>query len=111
MKSASGTQQISSAYCKECSLEITGEYISANHSSYHLPCFRCLDCGIPVAEKFFPLTNSSNVIQIFCENDYFKRLDLLCSKCGQALRGPHINALGKKFHIDHFTCSVYLLLI
>lgn len=23
-----------------------------------------------------------------------------------ALRGPHINALGKKYHLDHFTCSV-----
>jgi hypothetical protein len=48
----------------------------------------------------------SNDRQIFCETDYFKRLDLLRAKCNQALRGPHINALGKKYHLDHFTCSV-----
>ncbi|KAL9938241.1 hypothetical protein V8E36_002864 [Tilletia maclaganii] len=46
--------------------------------------------------KLFPL----------CETDYFKRLDLLCAKCGCALRGSYITALGMKFHVEHFTCSV-----
>lgn len=46
--------------------------------------------------KLFPL----------CETDYFRRLDLLCAKCGGALRGSYITALGKKFHVEHFTCSI-----
>lgn len=41
-----------------------------------------------------------------CETDYFRRLDLLCHHCGGALRGSYITALERKYHIDHFTCSV-----
>jgi len=33
-------------------------------------------------------------------------LDLICVKCGRAIRGPHISALNKKYHLDHFTCTV-----
>ncbi len=43
---------------------------------------------------------------IYCESDYFKKQDLICCNCQKAIRGPHINAIGKKFHIEHFTCSV-----
>lgn len=49
----------------------------------------------PTGQKLFPL----------CETDYFRRLDLLCAKCGGALRGSYITALGSKFHVEHFTCS------
>ena len=41
-----------------------------------------------------------------CETDYFGRLDLLCFACGGALRGSYITALDRKYHIEHFTCSV-----
>lgn len=41
-----------------------------------------------------------------CETDYFRRLDLLCFECGGALRGSYITALERKYHIEHFTCSV-----
>lgn len=44
--------------------------------------------------------------EIFCELDYFKRLDLICAKCNLALKGPHINALHKRYHLEHFTCSI-----
>lgn len=59
-----------------------------------------------VVEKFFPIESSNGLVKIYCEHDYFKRLNLLCAKCGGALRGPHVNALNKKYHLDHFTCSV-----
>ena len=41
-----------------------------------------------------------------CEKDYFRRLDLLCYECKGALRGSYITALDRKYHIEHFTCSV-----
>ncbi|KAH6576515.1 hypothetical protein BASA60_004509 [Batrachochytrium salamandrivorans] len=46
------------------------------------------------------------ITKIYCETDYFRRLDLTCAKCGLALRGPYINALNRKYHMEHFTCSV-----
>nr|KAJ3422047.1 hypothetical protein HK105_001400 [Polyrhizophydium stewartii] len=63
------------------------------------------DCDQVVADKFFPVTEDG-VTRIYCETDYFRRLDLICAKCGLALRGPYINALNKKYHMEHFTCSV-----
>jgi len=41
-----------------------------------------------------------------CETDYFRRLDLLCFSCGGALRGSYVTALDRKYHIEHFTCSI-----
>ncbi|BGP16088.1 Rho-type GTPase activating protein Rga1 [Rhodosporidiobolus nylandii] len=109
---------------------MTGQFVRALGTVYHLDCFRCLDCNKVVAAKFFPIddpspssssanpssgassSSSATVIATppkqvpLCETDYFRRLNLLCNKCGQALRGSYITALDMKFHVEHFTCSV-----
>lgn len=41
-----------------------------------------------------------------CEFDYFKKLELICFSCNNALRGPYITALGNKYHLEHFKCAV-----
>ena len=33
-------------------------------------------------------------------------MDLICHNCGGALRGSYVTAIDRKYHIDHFTCSV-----
>ncbi|KAJ3171578.1 hypothetical protein HDU88_007658 [Geranomyces variabilis] len=92
--------------CSHCGLSIDGQFVRALNGHYHLDCFRCQDCQQVVAEKFFPLPGPDGQKHFFCEKDYFRRLDLLCAKCGGALRGAHIDALGKKYHLEHFTCTV-----
>ena len=79
---------------------------------------RCVDsfkdCDTIVASKFFPVddeeveetTEGEKAQYPLCEVDYFRRLDLLCHDCGGALRGSYITALERKYHIEHFTCSV-----
>ncbi len=65
------------------------------------------DCGQIVASKFFPVDDEEGDGQYpLCETDYFRRLDLLCFDCGGALRGSYITAVERKYHIEHFTCSV-----
>jgi hypothetical protein len=60
-----------------------------------------------VASKFFPVDDEEGDGQYpLCETDYFRRLNLLCHVCGGALRGSYITALDRKYHIEHFTCSV-----
>jgi hypothetical protein len=85
-----------------------------------------------VAAKFFPVEGPEGRQYPLCETDYFRRLSLICAKCGAALRGSYITALGgrdtnarnphpsrradrshyfsrltdMKFHVEHFTCSV-----
>ncbi|KND02774.1 uncharacterized protein SPPG_01855 [Spizellomyces punctatus DAOM BR117] len=97
---------IGSSTCSRCGQPIDGQFVRAIGGHFHLDCFRCQDCQQVVAEKFFPHTGPDGLTQVFCEKDYFRRLDLLCAKCGGALRGAHINALNRKYHLEHFTCSV-----
>ncbi len=40
-------------------------------------------------------TNGPGQLFALCETDYFRRLNLLCAKCGGALRGSYITALGE----------------
>ncbi|RMJ23167.1 GTPase-activating protein [Aspergillus sp. HF37] len=93
--------------CKKCSEPLTGQFVRALGATFHLECFMCEDCGQIVASKFFPVDNEDKTAQYpLCETDYFRRLELLCHACGGALRGSYITALERKYHIEHFTCSV-----
>lgn len=67
------------------------------------------DCSKVVANKFFPVEapDGSGKQLPLCETDYFRRLGLLCSKCGAALRGSYITALGSFNSI--LVCSAYSL--
>ncbi|RUS25266.1 hypothetical protein BC938DRAFT_472404 [Jimgerdemannia flammicorona] len=71
---------------------------------FHIP--HNQDCGDVVAAKFFPIDGPGGKQHPLCERDYFRRLNLVCEACGGALRGSYITALDKKYHIEHFTCSV-----
>ncbi|KAF9107583.1 hypothetical protein BGX29_005942 [Mortierella sp. GBA35] len=92
--------------CGKCELQMKGSFVRALGSTYHLDCFKCLDCGDIVASKFFPITEPDGTQYPLCERDYFRRLNLVCQSCGGALRGSYITALDFKYHIEHFTCSV-----
>ena len=50
------------------------------------------DCGDVVASKFFPIDGPDGKQHPLCERDYFRRLNLICAKCGLALRGSYITA-------------------
>ncbi|KAI9618934.1 hypothetical protein H4Q26_012191 [Puccinia striiformis f. sp. tritici PST-130] len=95
--------------CAKCRQSMTGQFVRALGTVYHLNCFRCQDCGKVVASKFFPVDSGSpdgRTQYPLCETDYFRRLGLICAKCSGALRGSYITALDMKFHVEHFTCSV-----
>ncbi|KAG8165220.1 hypothetical protein KVR01_005495 [Diaporthe batatas] len=102
-RQASGGQRI----CKKCGEPLTGQFVRALDGTFHLDCFKCRDCGQIVASKFFPADDEDGQGQYpLCETDYFRRLGLLCYQCGGALRGSYITALERKYHVDHFTCSL-----
>ncbi|EEB05537.1 rho-type GTPase-activating protein [Schizosaccharomyces japonicus yFS275] len=105
--------------CLRCQQPISGQYVHALGSIFHYNCFVCEDCGKPVAEKFFPidkhmsgsvfrqsLSSMKSYAGVLCETDRFRRLDMLCAKCGSAIRDSYITAAGQKYHVDHFTCQM-----
>ncbi|KAF9907636.1 hypothetical protein EC991_010756 [Linnemannia zychae] len=92
--------------CGKCELQMQGSFVRALGATYHLDCFKCLDCEEIVASKFFPITEPDGRQYPLCERDYFRRLNMVCHSCGEALRGSYITALDRKYHIEHFTCSV-----
>ncbi|KAH8200704.1 hypothetical protein TruAng_005093 [Truncatella angustata] len=102
-RTASGQLRI----CHKCGEPLTGQFVRALDGTFHLDCFKCRDCGTIVASKFFPAEDEEGGGQYpLCETDYFRRLGLLCYQCGGALRGSYITALDRKYHVDHFTCSL-----
>ncbi|KAL1837436.1 hypothetical protein VTJ49DRAFT_3788 [Mycothermus thermophilus] len=93
--------------CQKCGEVLTGQFVRALDGTFHLDCFRCRDCDQIVASKFFPADDENGGGPYpLCETDYFRRLGLLCHQCGGALRGSYITALDRKYHVDHFTCSL-----
>ncbi|KAI8055076.1 hypothetical protein BDF22DRAFT_618310 [Syncephalis plumigaleata] len=95
-----------SSTCRRCKQLIADEpLVRALGGDYHMDCFRCIDCNEIVANKFFPTTDADNNQHPTCERDYFRRLNLICDHCKDPLRGSYITALGRKFHMDHFSCS------
>ncbi|KAJ1306698.1 hypothetical protein OPQ81_007690 [Rhizoctonia solani] len=92
--------------CSACGQPMTAQFVRALGTVFHLECFRCKDCNSVVASKFFPIDGPDGRQQPLCERDYFKRLNLICAKCDMALRGSYITACDKKYHVEHFTCSV-----
>lgn len=119
--------------CNKCGEPLRGQFVRALDGTFHLNCFKCRvrlpvsasplhpppplsidgplttsqDCGEIVASKFFPADDENGQGQYpLCETDYFRRLGLICHQCGGALRGSYITALERKYHVDHFTCSL-----
>ncbi|KAG9312979.1 hypothetical protein JVU11DRAFT_6416 [Chiua virens] len=103
---SSATSNLSSSPCSACGLPMQGAFVRALGTVFHLNCFKCMDCGEVVAAKFFPIDGPDGKQQPLCERDYFRRLNLICAKCGLALRGSYITACNKKYHVEHFTCSL-----
>ncbi|TFK32780.1 LIM domain-containing protein [Crucibulum laeve] len=103
---SSASTSLSSSSCFACGKPMQGPFVRALNTVFHLNCFKCMDCGDVVASKFFPIEGADGKQHPLCERDYFRRLNLLCEKCGMALRGSYITACNKKYHVEHFTCSL-----
>ncbi|CAK9436503.1 uncharacterized protein LODBEIA_P10610 [Lodderomyces beijingensis] len=110
IKKIRSTRRKARKVCRKCGLEITGQFVRALQSAFHVQCFTCHECGVQCSAKFFPqeiVGEDGLPVQVaLCEYDYFKKLNLICYSCDSALRGPYITALGNKYHLEHFKCSV-----
>ncbi|KAJ9072239.1 Rho-type GTPase activating protein Rga1, variant 3 [Entomophthora muscae] len=91
--------------CTSCGISLSGLFVRALGGFYHIECFKCLDCGDVVASKYVSITGPEGKLHPLCEKDYYRRLHHVCHTCKKFIQGPFITACGKKYHVDHFTCT------
>lgn len=90
--------------CKRCNESIVDNFISALNGYWHLKCFVCQECGDSFnSTSFFEYDNMP-----YCEIHYHMRRGSLCGACHMPINGRCIQAINKKFHPEHFTCSFCL---
>lgn len=88
-------------YCESCQQEIFGPFVSAIGRSWHPEHFVCAGCGDSLQNQGFIEEGG----KLYCEKDYNQFFAPHCDTCKQPIVGPCVQAIGKTFHPDHFTCA------
>ena len=87
--------------CGSCGEMVIGICINALGKSFHPEHFVCNHCSKP-----FP---GGNFVEHeghpYCDLDYTELFCPRCANCKQAIQDKCVNALGKKYHTDHFSCT------
>eukprot|EP00126_Sphaerothecum_destruens_P010105 Sdes_comp20677_c0_seq1m16111 len=67
---------------------------------WHVSCFVCSQCGKPLKDSGY-LEHEGKA---FCETDYQNLVGERCAACSQVITAQYLEALGKKFHPNCFSC-------
>ncbi|GFN96397.1 lipoma-preferred partner-like protein [Plakobranchus ocellatus] len=89
--------------CGRCLQTISGDTnaCSALDNVYHIGCFTCVGCNVPLQGKsFFAMETKP-----YCEACYVNTLER-CSVCSKPITDRLLRATGKPYHPDCFTCVV-----
>ncbi|XP_059615660.1 PDZ and LIM domain protein Zasp-like isoform X2 [Phlebotomus argentipes] len=89
--------------CGCCSQHIRGPFITALGRIWCPDHFICVnaDCRRPLADIGF-VEEKGN---LYCEYCFEKYIAPACSKCSAKIKGDCLNAIGKHFHPECFTCA------
>lgn len=87
--------------CQSCKEAIKGDCINALGGQWHPEHFSCTYCQKSFnGASFFEYNGKP-----YCETHYHQQTGSLCSGCGKPITGRCVNALGKKWHPEHFVCA------
>lgn len=87
--------------CGACNDVIKGQYITALDKAWHSDCFKCTECSNPFTGNSFRKHEN----RPYCDGCYNKLFGQACSKCNQMIEGQVFEAMGRKFHLECFTCE------
>jgi paxillin len=87
--------------CGKCTQPIAGDCVNAMGKSWHPACFVCATC----TKSFSGGTFFESSGLPYCEQHYHASTGSVCGGCGKAITGQSVDALGKKFHAEHFVCT------
>uniref|UniRef100_A0A1B6E0B2 PDZ and LIM domain protein Zasp n=1 Tax=Clastoptera arizonana TaxID=38151 RepID=A0A1B6E0B2_9HEMI len=89
--------------CGQCQRQIRGPFITALGKIWCPEHFVCVNaqCRRPLQDIGFVEENTG----LYCEYCFEKFLAPACSKCNGKIKGDCLNAIGKHFHPECFTCA------
>ncbi|XP_067629368.1 PDZ and LIM domain protein Zasp isoform X2 [Eurosta solidaginis] len=89
--------------CSSCNIQIRGPFITALGRIWCPEHFICVNanCRRPLQDIGFVEEKGD----LYCEFCFEKYLAPSCSKCGGKIKGDCLNAIGKQFHPECFTCG------
>ncbi|XP_073994181.1 LIM domain kinase 1 isoform X2 [Rhodnius prolixus] len=99
---ANKTSQLSlqSSVCAGCFNCLSNEeIIQTLNQEWHLECFRCSACDVPLTNWYFEKDGL-----LFCREDYWRKYGEACQDCSQVITGPVMVAGSHKFHPECFRC-------
>ncbi|XP_073969483.1 actin binding LIM protein Uncoordinated 115a isoform X4 [Rhodnius prolixus] len=85
--------------CSRCFQELKeGQAVIALDRQWHVWCFKCTDCGVPLHGEFMGKDGEP-----YCEKDYHKHFGVKCAYCSRYISGKVLQA-GDNHHF-HPTCA------
>jgi len=86
-------------HCAHCDQPITDRCVTALGKKWHPEHFMCSQCLQPLSAGFLERDGHA-----FCERCFYSAFSFKCAGCGQPIRGEFINAMGERWHPEHFSC-------
>eukprot|EP01116_Phalansterium_solitarium_P012923 TRINITY_DN2967_c0_g1_i1.p1 TRINITY_DN2967_c0_g1~~TRINITY_DN2967_c0_g1_i1.p1 ORF type:complete len:616 (+),score=174.76 TRINITY_DN2967_c0_g1_i1:128-1975(+) len=86
--------------CFHCNQPIFGERVMAMGNTYHPGHFVCKRCNAPFPDGKFHKHDGHP----YCAKDYHELFSAKCAGCSEPITGKMVQALGKRWHPDHFVC-------
>jgi paxillin len=86
--------------CAGCNQPITGECTNALGQSWHPEHFVCQYCQKAFNGTFYEFGGKP-----YCDVHYHQQTGSLCAGCSKAVTGKCVDALGKRWHPEHFVCA------
>ncbi|XP_058653385.1 PDZ and LIM domain protein 7 isoform X2 [Onychostoma macrolepis] len=90
--------------CAKCMKKITGEIMHALKMTYHVQCFLCAACKMPIRNQAFYMEEG----EPYCERDYEKMFGTKCHGCDFKIDAGDrfLEALGYSWHDTCFVCAI-----
>lgn len=96
-----GIHTIPKGDCSGCGGEIIGPVVIALGKMWHPEHFSCCHCGSEIGHRnFFERAGKA-----YCEGDFHDLFSPRCHYCNGPIMERYINAQGRTYHPEHFTCS------
>lgn len=92
--------QVFAPRCRSCNQPVLGDCVNALGAQWHPEHFNCQFCKRAFTGTFFEYEGLP-----YCEAHYYQKMGSSCSGCQQPISGACVDALGKKWHPEHFVCA------